>query len=164
MAMTGEGSNHYSLLELQAFANQIYGGRPLVLVPYAYNVIFTGLAQNATATQQLSITANADFILTGLKYRASVAATETVSNKVAAFVRVLITDSGTNEQFTSGPVDLENYATNGASQVGGLPYPRFISGRTALTITATNFSPGAGQTYLLDLLLEGVLVRTYSAV
>lgn len=159
-----EGNNHYGLLELQAFANQIYGGRPLVMVPYGYALTFTSLAQNATQTQQLSITANADFILTGLKYRASIGAAETVSNKTAAFVRILITDSGTNEQFTSGPVDLENYATNGASQVGGLPYPRFISGRTALTVTATNFSPGGGQTYLLDLFLEGLLVRTYSGV
>jgi|688.fasta_scaffold35517_10 hypothetical protein len=159
-----EGNNHYGLLELQAFANQIYGGRPLVMVPYGYALTFSALAQNATQTQQLSITANADFILTGLKYRASIGAAETVSNKTAAFVRILITDSGTNEQFTSGPVDLENYATNGASQVGGLPYPRFISGRTALTVTATNFSPGGGQTYLLDLFLEGLLVRTYSGV
>jgi hypothetical protein len=159
-----EGTNHYGLLELQAFANQIYGGRPLVMVPYGYALTFSALAQNTTQTQQISITANADFILTGLKYRASVGSSETVSNKTAAFVRLLITDSGTNEQFTSGPVDLENYATNGASQVGGLPYPRFISGRTALTVTATNFSPGGGQTYLLDLFLEGLLVRTYSGV
>lgn len=159
-----EGNNHYGLLELQAFANQIYGGRPLVMVPYGYALTFTSLAQNATQTQQLSITANADFILTGIKYRASIGSAETVSNKTAAFVRLLVTDSGTNEQFTSGPVDLENYATNGASQVGGLPYPRFISGRTALTVTATNFSPGGGQTYLLDLFFEGLLVRTYSGV
>lgn len=159
-----EGTNHYGLLELQAFANQIYGGRPLVMVPYGYALTFSALAQNTTQTQQISITANADFILTGLKYRASIGNAETVSSKTAAFVRLLITDSGTNEQFTSGPVDLENYATNGASQVGGLPYPRFISGRTALTVTATNFSPGGGQTYLLDLFLEGLLVRTYSGV
>jgi len=153
----------YDFLAIQAFANQIYGGRPLVILPYGYPVTFTSLAQNATQTQQLSITANADFILTGFKYRASVGAAETVSNKTAAFVRMLITDSGTNEQYTSGAVDLENYATNGASQAGFLPYPRFVSGRTALSITVTNFSPGGGQTYLLDLLLEGVLVRTYSA-
>jgi hypothetical protein len=159
-----EGNNHYGLLELQAFANQIYGGRPLVMVPYGYALTFASLPQNATQTQQLSITANADFILTGIKYRASIGAAETVSNKVAAFVRLLITDSGTNEQFTSGPVDLENYATNGASQVGGFPYPRFVSGRTALTVTATNHSPGGGQTYLLDLFLEGLLVRTYSGI
>jgi hypothetical protein len=158
-----DGSNSYGLLELQAFANQIYGGRPLVMVPYGYALTFTGLAQGQTATQQISITANADFILTGIKYRASIGAAETVSNKTAAFVRLLITDSGTNEQFTSGPVDLENYGTNGASLAGALPYPRFISGRTALTVTATNFAPVA-QTYLLDLFLEGLLVRTYSGV
>jgi hypothetical protein len=82
----------YDFLAIQAFANQIYGGRPLVILPYGYPVTFTSLAQNATQTQQLSITANADFILTGFKYRASVGAAETVSNKTAAFVRMLITD------------------------------------------------------------------------
>lgn len=162
--MGGEGNNHYSLLDLQAFANQLYGGRPIVLVPYGYTVTFTALAPAATATQQLSITANADFICTGLKYRANVGTAETVSNKTAAYVRILITDSGTNEQFTNAAVDIENYATNGASQVGGFPYPRFISGRTALTITATNFSGAVAQTYNFDLFFEGVLVRTYSAV
>jgi hypothetical protein len=162
--MGGEGNNHYSLLDLQAFANQLYGGRPIVLVPYGYTVTFTSLAPAATATQQLSITANADFICTGLKYRAGIGTAETVSNKTAAYVRVLITDSGTNEQFTNAAVDIENYATNGASQVGGFPYPRFISGRTALTITATNFSGAVAQTYTFDLYFEGVLVRTYSAV
>jgi hypothetical protein len=158
----GEGQNHYSLLELQAYVNQIYGGRRVNMVPYGYTVTFSGLAQNGTATQVLAITSNADFVLTGLKYRASVGAAETVSNKTAAFVRILITDSGTNEQFTNGAVDIENYATNGASQVGGLPFPRFISGRSTLTITANNYSPAGGQTYLLDLFLEGLLVRAYS--
>jgi hypothetical protein len=155
--------NAFSPLDIQAFANQIYGGRPIVILPYAYPLTFTGLAQNTSATQQLSITANADFILTRIKYRASIGAAETVSNKTAAFVRMLVTDSGTNEQFTSGPVDLENYATNGASMAGNLPFPRFISGRTSLTVTVTNFAPVA-QTYLLDLSFEGVLVRTYSTV
>lgn len=155
--------NGYSPLDIQAFANQIYGGRPIVILPYGYPLTFTGLSQGTTQTQQLSITANADFILTGVKYRASIGAAETVSNKTAAFVRMLITDSGTNEQFTQAAVDLENYATNGASLAGKLPYPRFISGRTSLSVTVTNFAPVA-QTYLLDLLFEGVLVRTYSTV
>ena len=162
MATNGEGANHYSLLELQAYVSQIYGGRPVNMVPYGYTLTFSSLAQNATATQVLAITSNADFVLTGLKYRAGIGAAETVSNKTAAFIRILVTDSGTNEQFTNGAVDIENYATNGASQVGGLPYPRFISGRSSLTVTATNFSPGAGQTYTFDLYFEGLLVRAYS--
>lgn len=157
-----QGSNRFSLTEIQAFASQIYGGRPLVLVPYQYPLVFTGLAPAATSTQQLSITANADFILTSIKYRASVATAETVSNKTAAYVRMLVTDSGTNEQFTAAAVDLENYATNGASMAGALPFPRFISGRTALTVTVTNYSGAVAQTYNLDLGFEGVLVRTYS--
>jgi hypothetical protein len=155
----------YSPLDIQAFANQIYGGRPIVILPYAYPLTFTSLTQNQTQTQQLSITANADFILTGIKHRASVAAAaQTVSSKTAPFVRMLITDSGTNEQYTASAIDLENYSTNSASMAGRLPYPRFISGRTSLTVTVTNFSGGGGETYLLDVSFEGVLVRTYSTV
>lgn len=148
----------YSFRDLQAFAAALYGGRPLLLTPYAYTVTFSSIAQGATSTQSLSITANADFILTGLNYRAGTGSAQTVSNKTAAFARVLITDSGTNEQFTNSGVDLENYCTNG---YGGrdLPFPRLIQGRTALNIQMTSYAPTA-ETYAIDLMLEGVLVRT----
>ncbi|MGV0999705.1 MAG: hypothetical protein ACOYBQ_10295 [Fluviibacter sp.] len=151
----------YSFLDLQAYASALYGGRPLLMVPYAYNVTFTALAQGATQPQSLSITANADFILTGLKYRAQIGAAQTVSNKTAAFVRVLIVDSGSNEQFTNAAIDLENYSTNGGDS-RDLPYPRFIQGRTALSFQATNYAPTAETYTTLDLMLEGVLVRALS--
>ena len=152
----------YSILEIQAFLNQLYGGRPLVIVPYGYTVTFSGLVSpNATATQTLSITANADFVLTQIKARTSDTSAQTVSNKNAPYYRVLITDSGSNEQFTNSAVDLENAATNGNTQQGVLPYPRFIGGRTALTITLTSYTTVVA-TQNIDLFLEGVLVRTYS--
>jgi len=155
-------SHNYTPLELQAFAQQIYQGRPLVIVPYGYPLSFTGLTQNSTQTQQLSITANADFILTEIKYHANIGTAQTISNKTAAFVRMLVTDSGTNEQFTNAAVDLENYATNGPNLTGVLPFPRFIGGRTALTVTVTSYAPTA-ETYALELFFEGILCRTYSA-
>lgn len=152
----------YSILELQAFLNQLYGGKPLVVVPYGYNLTFSGLVSpDVTQTQTLGITANADFVLTAIKYRSSDNSAQTVSNKHAAYYRVLITDSGSNEQFTNGAVDLENFATNGNTDQGALPYPRFLSGRTTLTVTLTSFSTLVSTT-TIDLFLEGVLVRTYS--
>jgi hypothetical protein len=42
-----------------------------------------------------------------------------------------------------------------------LPYPRFLAGRTTLTITVSSFSTLVSTT-TLDLFLEGVLVRSYS--
>jgi hypothetical protein len=151
----------YSILELQAFLNQLYGGRPLVVVPYGYTATFTGITANTSQTQTLSITANADFVLTHIKARTSEATLQTVSNKRAPYARILITDSGSNEQFTNSAANLESYATNGNTEQGLLPYPRFIGGRTALTITVNEYQ-GVATTESIDIFLEGVLVRTYS--
>lgn len=156
----------YSFLDLQAFAAQMYrgaasGGQAVVLTPYGYTVTVTSLAAAAVSSQSLSITANADFILTGMRYHATIAAAaQTVSTKTVACVRVLITDSGTNEQFTNQAVDLENYSTNGGDS-RDLPYPRFIQGRTALSLQFTSYA--AAETYApLDFYLEGVLCRLVS--
>lgn len=151
----------YSFLDLQAYATQLYKSAAVLLQPYGYTVTVNSLAPAGTSTQSLSITANADFILTGLKYRATIAAAaQTVSNKTAACVRLLITDSGTNQQFTQNAVDLENYSTNGGDS-RDLPYPRFIQGRTALSLAFTSYA--AAETYApLDLFLEGCLVQLYS--
>lgn len=149
--------NNFSFQDLRQFASEIYGGRPVVMQPYGYSVTFTGLAQGASASQQLSITANADFIMTEILYRPGAGAAQNVSTKTAAFVRLLITDSGTNEQYTNSAVDLENFATNGGFD-RSIPYPRWIGGRTSLTFQATNYAPTA-ETYSFDVYLSGVLVR-----
>lgn len=151
----------YSVMELQAFANQIYGGRPLVLTPYGYTVTFSGITANASQTQTLSITANADFILTQIKSRTSDTTLQTISNKNAPYYRLLIVDSGTNEQFTNSATDTENFTTNGNTQQGLLPYPRFIAGRTSLTLTLNEYR-GVAATQNIDVYLEGLLCRTYS--
>ena len=151
----------YSVMELQAFANQIYGGRPLVLTPYGYTVTFSGITASASQTQTLSITANADFILTQIKSRTSDGTLQTISNKNAPYYRLLIVDSGTNEQFTNSATDTENFTTNGNTQQGLLPYPRFIAGRTALTLTLNEYR-GVAATQNIDVYLEGLLCRTYS--
>lgn len=152
----------YSISEIETFAAKFYGGRTLLLVPYHYNLTFTSLTAGQTQTSTLNITANADFIFTMLHHRAtsSAASTQNVSTKLAPYVRILITDSGTNEQFMSSAVDLENYSTNG-NIVNDLPYPRIISGRSTLTVAVTNYDT-ANTVAILDLAFEGVLVRAYS--
>lgn len=152
----------FSLLELQAYANQLYQGRPILMVPYGYTVTFSGVTANSTQTQTLAITANADFILTKIKLRATEATVaHTISNLDAPLCRLLITDSGSNEQYTNSAVDVINYTSIGQSDQGQLPYPRFVSGRTALTFVLTEYG-GVVATENLDFFLEGVLVRTYS--
>jgi len=153
-------SQSYSLDQLNEFASRFYGGKPLLLVPYAYNTTFSSLTAGASQTNIINITANADFIATGFHHRANVAAgAQNVSTKVAPLVRMLVTDSGSNEQFTNVAVDLENYSTNG-NIINSLPYPRIISGRSSLTIALTSYE--ASNTLNIDIMLEGVLVRAYS--
>ena len=153
-------SQEFAISEIEAFASKFYQGRPLLLTPYGYNVTFTALTAGSSATQVINIAANADFILTNLHHRANVAAAaQNVSTKSAPLARILITDSGSNEQFTNSAVDLENYSTNG-NIINLLPYPRIISGRSTLTVQLTSYE--ASQTLNIDVFFEGVLVRAYA--
>ena len=146
--------------EIEAFCSKFYQGRALLITPYAYTITFSSLAPAATASGIINIAANADFVATMFHHRANVAAAaQTVSNKTAPLIRILVTDSGSNEQFTNAPVDIENYSTNG-NIINDLPYPRIVSGRSTLTIQVTNYD--AAATYNLDVSVEGVLVRAYS--
>lgn len=154
-------SEQYSYSEIETFASKFYQGRPLLLVPYAYNVTFSSLTAGSSATQTVNISANADFIVTGLHHRANVAAAgQNVSTKVAPLARILVTDSGSNEQFTNSAVDLENYSTNG-NIINKFDYPRIVSGRSTLTVQLTSYE--ASQTLNIDIVFEGVLVRAYTA-
>jgi hypothetical protein len=149
-----------SIADIEAFASKFYSGRPLLLVPYGYNLTFSSLAAAASSTQTINIAANADFIITGMHHRANVAAAaQTVSSKTAPLVRILVTDSGSNEQFTNSAVDLENYSTNG-NIINKFDYPRIVSGRSTLTVQLTSYE--ASNTLNIDLFFEGVLVRAYA--
>lgn len=150
----------YSFLALQSWIAALYKSDQTFITPYGYTITFSALAQGASATQILQITANGDFVLTGIKHRANIAAAQTVSTKIAPFARLLLTDSGSNEQFTAQAVDLENYSTNGPA-ARMLPYPRWISGRSSIAAQLTSYAPTA-ETISVDVFLEGVLVRKFS--
>lgn len=149
-------SSSYSIAEIESFCARYYSGRKLSLIPYAYQVSFTGLSQGTSQTATLTMQANADFIGLMFHHRANIGAAQNVSTKTAPYIRMLVVDTGSNNQFTSAAVDLENYSTNG-NIVSDLPYPRIVSGRSALQITVTNYAPVA-ETYALDLTFEGVQV------
>ena len=153
-------SSSYSIADIEAFASRFYQGRALLITPYAYTITFSALAAGATASQVINIAANADFMALMFHHRANVAAAgQTVSNKTAPLVRLLVTDSGSNEQFTNAAVDIENYSTNG-NIINDLPYPRIVSGRSTLTLQVTSYE--ASQTLNLDISIEGCLIRAYS--
>lgn len=157
-------SESFSISDIESFASRFYGGRPLLLTPYVYVSQFTTLTFGTTQTNTINITANADFICTQFHHRAVVdlTAVQTAATKNAPYVRMLVTDSGTNEQFTNAAVDLESYSTNG-NIINLLEYPRLISGRSTLTVQVTNFGTAAAVTLAsLEIQLHGVLVRAYT--
>ena len=167
-------ANTYSISDVQSFLGQIYGQSvpdgnggsrwavpSLVVYPYAFTTTFAALAQGATQTNVLQITANADFVAFAVSYRAQIGGAQTVNTKTAAFCRLLITDSGTNEQFTAQAVDLENYCTNGGDD-RPLSYPRFVAGKSSLTMQLTNYAPTAETYTTVDIVIEGVLCRVRS--
>jgi hypothetical protein len=153
-------SDSYSISDIESYASKFYQGRPLLLTPYSYVLTFSSLTAGSSQTQTLSITANADFILLQLHHHANVAgAAQTVANKTAPLATILVTDSGTNEQFTNAAVDLESYSTNG-NIINNLPYPRIVSGRSTLTVQVTSYE--ASQTNNILLSFDGVLVRAFT--
>ncbi len=154
-------SDSFNLADIEAFASRFYQGRALLITPYAYNITFASLTAASTQSTVVNIAANADFMALQFHHRASVAgAAQNVSTKTAPLVRMLVTDSGSNEQFTNAAVDLENYSTNG-NITNMLPYPRIVSGRSTLTVQVTSYE--ASQTLNLDIAIEGVLIRAYGS-
>lgn len=153
----------YTIADLESYVSRFYQGRPLLITPYAYSLTFTPtqLAAGATNSQVINIAANADFVATEFAYRSysATATNQTNATEDQPFLRILVTDSGSNEQFTNSAVDLTNYAT-GQNFEHPLPYPRIISGRSTLTVQLTNYSTNTA--YGLDLSVNGVLVRAYS--
>ena len=153
-------SDSYSISDIEAYASKFYQGRPLLLTPYSYVLTFSALAAGTSQTQTLSITANADFIFLQMHHHANVGnAAQTVNNKTAPLVTILVTDSGTNEQFTNAAIDLESYSTNG-NIINNLPYPRIVSGRSTLTVAMTSYE--ATNTLNIYLSFDGVLVRAFT--
>jgi hypothetical protein len=170
--------NIVSMQDIERFAQRVYRdpnkldpvtGRPLPLpldliqlTPYAYSLTFTALAQAGVQTQPLNIQANSDFILTEIAVRPNIGAVQTATTTSEPFIRLLISDSGTNEQFTASPADVNLYASvPGINRSGlSLPYPRLLTGRSSLTVQASNYAPAA-ETYSFDVLFIGVLARIY---
>jgi hypothetical protein len=153
---------NYSFSEIEAFAARFYGSESrLLIVPIMYSTTFLALAQNANASNVITIAGNADFVLLGVHHRAQIGAAQTQATKTAPFVRVLLTDSGSGENFMQNPVDLDAYSTNG-NMDNPLCYPRIISAKSTITVSVNNYAPTAETYTTLDVVLEGVSVRKYS--
>ncbi len=158
-------SQQFSIADIETFCARFYaradGAVPrLTIAPYVYNKTFTALAQGATLTQILQIQANADFMCLGLQIRANVGAAQDVDSITAPFIRALISDTGSNEQWMNEGVDLVNYGTVQAYE-NAFYYPRIVSGRSSLQITLTSYAP-TDEDYDVDLVFKGVRVQAFN--
>jgi hypothetical protein len=163
--------------ELAAFVNATYaqsdaqlagatGVRPSrVFVPKRYAVLFTGIAPAATQALPVNISANGDFFLTRMLFAANIAnAAQTNNTLVIPELRIQITDSGSDELFCNQACDIASVASlSTLSDTGGgtdEPYPRVITGRSTITVSITNNE--AANTYNVEFILVGVLVKTWA--
>jgi len=148
---------NYSIAEIESFAARFYNAGKLLITPDAYTTTFLALAQNASASNVITIASNGDFILLGVRHRAQIGDAQTVGSRTVPFVRCLLTDSGSGEQFTNVAIDLENYSSS--DFIVPFVYPRIIQGRSTVTVAVTNYAPTAETYTSLDISLIGVRVR-----
>lgn len=134
----------HSFAEIEAFVERFYRNAfpdnrspRFTLVPYDISTTFAALAQNAVANNVVTITGNADFVLLGLHHRAQIGGAQTSATKTTPFVRCLISDSGSGENFSQTAVDLEACSTNGNFE-NSLFYPRVLAGKSTLNVQVTN--------------------------
>ena len=157
--------------ELWAFIQQSYANADAnlqappqrVVVPKRYTVTFSALTAGSTQSTPLQIGANGDFFLTRISFYAQPAAgtAVTYSTFIVPAARLQITDSGSDEQFANGPVDISNFANlgPGSNDFRDEPYPRIVTGRSTLNFQITSYE--ASASYNIDVVLTGVLVKTF---
>ena len=151
---------------IEAFVRRVYnpdGRYNIQISPYSYLARFDDLANGATAQQNIQIAANADFVVTNPRMTAFLAASGIVQTPMLS---LLITDTGSQEQLMSEAVPAVTYCGQPeyANESSILPYPRIISGRSAVAVNVTNFSDLASSpvTYKrVWIVLAGVLVRGF---
>lgn len=149
--------NRYNYSDLQTFVATMYRGKPFFMRPFAYPVEFLSLAAAATATQFVTIQANADFVVTEI---AAVAFTSDYSGSFSMVGSMLITDTGSNEKWTNDFVPVVAYARNMLlSEPHYLAFPRFVQGNTQLQIEFTNANSTPMNAFLA---LRGVQSKLYS--
>lgn len=158
-------SQQFSIADIETFCARFYtrtdGTVPrLTIAPYVYNKTFTNLSAAQSQTLILQMQANADFMCLGLQVRANIGAAQDVATITAPFLRALISDTGSNEQWMNEGIDLVNYGTVQAYE-NAFYYPRIVAGRSSLSITLTSYTP-VDETYDVDLAFKGVRVQAFN--
>lgn len=120
---------------------------------YVYQEDFASLANGASATGNINIQADSDFVVQKLTYFADIAAAvQTDATRVIPLVNVLITDTGSGRNMMESALPISNIFGTGEIPFI-LPTPKLFLARSTITIQLSNFS--AATTYNLRLSFAG---------
>jgi len=133
--------------------NQILAGDKVLKDFFVYQEDFSALASGATASGNINIQADSDFVVQKLTYFADIAAAvQTNSSRVIPLTSVIVTDTGSGRNLMESALPISNLF--GTGQIPFiLPQPKMFLARSTITITLANFS--AATTYNIRLSFIG---------
>lgn len=110
---------------------------------YIYQEDFSGLAAGTSATGNVNIQADSDFVLQKITFFADIAAAaQTESTRVIPLVSMQVTDSGSGRNLFESAVPIA--AIFGTGELPFiLPTPKLFSARSTITINVSNFDAAA---------------------
>jgi len=112
---------------------------------FVYTANLGSMAALATSTQNVAISADALFFLTGLTYFSDLAgAVQTDSSRVLPLIRFQVTDTGSGRQLFSAVTPIPALMGDG-THIYRLIHPRYFRPSTTIQIVADNYS--AATTY-----------------
>ena len=117
--------------------------RPIMKDFYVYQEDFSALANGTSATGNINIQADSDFVLQKITYFADIAAAaQTDSTRVIPLITMQVTDSGSGRNLFESPVAVPSLFGTGELPFI-LPTPKLFSARSTITITVANFDAAA---------------------
>lgn len=120
---------------------------------FTYGLTFLALAPAGTATGQIAIQADSDFIWQKATFFADIAAaSQNMGTLLVPLVSILITDSGAGRQLMNTAVPVTTIFGTGEIPFI-LPRPRIFRAQTVLSVQVSNFD--AAVTYNLRLSFIG---------
>ena len=101
--------------------------------------VFTGLADGASATNNVVIQADSDFVLEQITYTATIAnAAFTMNSRPIPNINILITDTGSGRQLMSSAVPIWTMCGSGEEPFE-LPRPKAFVARSTIAVQVSNF-------------------------
>jgi len=106
---------------------------------FTYQETFSALTSGNSATGNINIQADSDFVMQKLTYQADIAAaTQTDSNRVIPNATIVITDTGSGRQLMESAVPITSLFGTGELPFI-LPTPRMFLARSTIALVVANF-------------------------